>query len=97
MCAVIDSNLPSSSQNEVSWTLEARVRPSGKGASQRSLKDTDILLSRAEKLRRDARSVRGEAVRLSLACDRQRLMDVANRFEVEARDLEGRARRVRGR
>ena len=57
------------------------------------MKESDLLLSRAEKLRRDARSVRGEATRLSKARDRQRLMDVANNLETDARDLEARARR----
>ena len=57
------------------------------------MKESDMLLSRAEKLRRDARRVRGEATRLSNASDRQRLMDVANSLETDARDLEARARR----
>ena len=57
------------------------------------MKESDILLSRAEKLRRDARCVRKEATRLSLATDQQRMMDVANSLEADARDLEGRARR----
>ena len=56
------------------------------------MKESDILLSRAEKLRRDARCVRKEATRLSLATDQQRMMDVANCLEADARDLEGRAR-----
>ena len=58
-----------------------------------SMKESDMLLSRAEKLRRDARRVRSEATRLSDAGDRQRLMDVANNLETDARDLEARARR----
>jgi hypothetical protein len=57
------------------------------------MKETDILLSRAEKLRRDARSVRKEATRLSFAGDQRRMMDVANNLEADARDLESRARR----
>jgi hypothetical protein len=60
------------------------------------MKESDILLSRAEKLRRDARSVRREATRLSLASDQQRMMDVANSLEADARDLEGRARQRAG-
>jgi hypothetical protein len=60
------------------------------------MKESDILLSRAEKLRRDARSVRREATRLWLASDQQRMMDVANSLEGDARDLEGRARRRAG-
>jgi hypothetical protein len=57
-----------------------------------SMKESDILLSRAEKLRRDARSVRHEANRLSLASDQQCLLDMANNLETHARDLEVRAR-----
>ena len=57
------------------------------------MKDSDMLLRRAEKLRHDARRVRGEAARLSNASDQQRLMDVANNLETDARDLEARARR----
>ena len=60
------------------------------------MKESDILLSRAEKLRQDARSVRREATRLSLASDQQRMMDVANSLEADARDLEGRARQRAG-
>lgn len=60
------------------------------------MKDTDILLSRAEKLRRDARSVRRDATRLSDASDRDRMLHIANTLEAAARDLECRAwRRVR--
>ena len=66
---------------------------SGGVRQERSMKESDILLSRAEKLRRDARCVRKEATRLSLATDQQRMMDVANSLEADARDLEGRARR----
>jgi hypothetical protein len=58
------------------------------------MKENDMLLSRAEKLRRDARCVRGEATRLSNASDQQRLMDVAHNLETDARDLEARARRA---
>lgn len=58
-----------------------------------SMKENDMLLSRAEKLRRDARRVRNEATRLSNASDQQRLLDVANNLETDARDLEARARR----
>ena len=58
-----------------------------------SMKESDMLLSRAEKLRRDARRVRSEATRLSNASDQQRLLDVANNLETDARDLEARARR----
>jgi hypothetical protein len=57
------------------------------------MKESDILLSRAEKLRRDARSVRNEATRLSTASDRQRLLEVADHLETDARDLEACARR----
>ena len=57
------------------------------------MKESDILLRRAEKLRRDARSVRSEAARLSMASDQRRLLDVANNLETDARDLEARARR----
>jgi hypothetical protein len=60
------------------------------------MKESDILLSRAEKLRRDARCVRKEATRLSLASDQRRMMDVAHRLEADARDLEGRARQRTG-
>ena len=60
------------------------------------MKESDILLSRAEKLRRDARCVRREATRLSLASDQQLMMDVANGLEAAARDLEERARRRAG-
>ena len=49
------------------------------------MKESDMLLSRAEKLRRDARSVRSEATRLSNASDQQRLLDVANNLETDAR------------
>ena len=55
--------------------------------------DSDMLLSRAEKLRRDARRVGGEATPVSNASDQQRLLDVANNLETDARDLEARARR----
>ena len=57
------------------------------------MKESDILLSRAEKLRRDARNVRRDATRLSLPTDQQRMRDVANNLEADARDLEGRAMR----
>jgi hypothetical protein len=57
------------------------------------MRESDILLSRAEKLRRDARSVRSEASRLSMQSDRQRLLDVAQNLETDARDLEACARR----
>ena len=57
------------------------------------MKESDILLIRAEKLRRDAHCVRKEATRLSLATDQQRMMDLTNSLEADARDLEGRARR----
>ena len=50
------------------------------------MKDTDILLSRAEKLRRDARSVRRDAVRLSGASDQDRMRQVAATLEADARD-----------
>jgi hypothetical protein len=43
-----------------------------------SMKENDILLSRAEKLRLEARRVRSESTRLSIASDQQRLLDVAN-------------------
>ena len=57
------------------------------------MKESDILLSRAEKLRRDARNIRRDATRLSLPTDQQRMRDVANNLEADARDLEGRAMR----
>ena len=57
------------------------------------MKDSDVLLGRAEKLRRDARRVRNEATRLSDAGNQERLLDVANNLETDARDLEARARR----
>jgi hypothetical protein len=66
------------------------------GTKEGSMKESDILLRRAEKLRRDSRCVRKEATRLSLASDQQRMMDVANSLEAAARDLEGRARRRAG-
>ena len=37
------------------------------------MKESDILLSRAEKLRRDARNIRRDATRLSLPTDQQRM------------------------
>jgi hypothetical protein len=55
------------------------------------MKETDILLRRAEKLRRDALSVRRDATRLSLQSDQQRMREVANSLEADARELEGRA------
>ncbi len=57
------------------------------------MKESDILLSRAEKLRREARSVRNEATRLTDTGNRKRLLDVANDLEVHARALDGCARR----
>jgi hypothetical protein len=57
------------------------------------MKESDILLSRAEKLRRDARSIRPEATRLSDAGDQQCLRDLANDLEGHARALDSRARR----
>lgn len=59
----------------------------------RSMKESDMLLSRAEKLRRDARGVRSESTRVSNDSDQQRLLDVANNLETDARDLEARATR----
>ena len=57
------------------------------------MKESDILLSRAEKLRRDARAVRNEATRLTDGAGRQRLLDIANDLEVHARALDRCARR----
>ena len=57
------------------------------------MKESDILLSRAEKLRREARSVRNESARLSDAVGRQHLLDIANDLEVHARALDKCARR----
>jgi len=57
------------------------------------MKESDMLLSRAEKLRRDARGVRSESTRVSNDSDQQRLLDVANNLETDARDLEARATR----
>lgn len=57
------------------------------------MKESDVLLSRAEKLRRDARRVRNEATRLSNAGDQRRMLDIAQTLETDARDLEARARR----
>jgi len=59
----------------------------------RSMKESDMLLSRAEKLRRDARGVRSESTRVSNDSDQQCLLDVANNLETDARDLEARATR----
>ena len=56
------------------------------------MKETDILLSRAEKLRQNARSVRIEATRLSGVSDQKFMMGIASNLEVAARDLECRAR-----
>lgn len=68
-------------------------RCSGDKGALTVVKDSDLLLIRAEKLRREARSVRREAMRLSLARDQQCMMDIANRLEVDARDLDTRAKR----
>jgi hypothetical protein len=57
------------------------------------MKESDMLLSRAEKLRRDARGVRSESTRVSNDSDQQCLLDVANNLETDARDLEARATR----
>lgn len=57
------------------------------------MKESDILLSRAEKLRHEARSVRNEATRLTDSGSQQRLLDVANDLEVHARALDRWARR----
>ena len=56
-------------------------------------RETDILLRRAEKLRRDASNIRRNATRLSHRIDRQCIKDVANNLEADARALEQRGRR----
>ena len=77
----------------VSRRPSTHVFESGSWDTGGAMKESDMLLSRAEKLRRDARRVRSEASRLSNASDQQRLRDVANNLETDARDLEARARR----
>lgn len=57
------------------------------------MKQSDILLSRAEKLRREARCARNEATRLTDTSDQQCLLDVAHDLEGHARELDMRARR----
>src|SRR5512139_1506655 len=55
------------------------------------MKDSDTLLRRAEKLRRDALAVRKEALRLTLESDRECMVKVVAALEAGARALEKRA------
>ena len=55
------------------------------------MKESDTLLRRAEKMRRDSLSVRKETLQLALAADRACMMEVAARLDGGARSLEMRA------
>jgi hypothetical protein len=55
------------------------------------VKESDTLLRRAEKLRRDALIVRKEILRLKLESDRKCMMKIAAALEAGARALERRA------
>ena len=55
------------------------------------MKESDTLLRRAEKMRRDSLSVRKEALQLTLEVDRACMMKIAAGLDEGARSLEMRA------